>query len=161
MSPWARWIFMVSSHRFLTFVRALMTFCSKKLTPPSGFYCFCLKPEPVLEEIAMERLLVSYLILKCNLRPINFFCFVALHVCFSHQSSESCKNCGQYKVRYYTRQVSYWSLKHLRSTTFCLPMYFLILTLYHLLDCRCVQSDEGQTLFNECKGCGHNWSENS
>jgi cytochrome c2 len=22
-------------------------------------------------------------------------------------------------------------------------------------------ADEGQTVFNECKGCGHNWAENS
>jgi hypothetical protein len=54
-----------------------MKFCSKKLTPPSGFYCCCLKPELVLEEIAMERPLVSCLILKCNLRIIIFFLSVS------------------------------------------------------------------------------------
>jgi hypothetical protein len=53
----------------------------------------------------MERPLVSYLILKCNLSLIIFF--GALHICFSLQSSEPCKNCGKYQVRYYTRQVSY------------------------------------------------------
>ncbi|KAK3146302.1 hypothetical protein QOZ80_3BG0264300 [Eleusine coracana subsp. coracana] len=111
MASWKSFDFL-----FCNLCGTLLTFPSVKgaICPLCGFkrkakeiegkqtrYSFAPELEPVLEEIAMER-------------PL---------------STEPCRECGKYQVRYYTRQM--------RS------------------------ADEGQTVFNECKACGHHWADNT
>ncbi|TVU45415.1 hypothetical protein EJB05_04902 [Eragrostis curvula] len=74
---------------------------AKEIAGKETWYSVDVEVESALEEVAMERPLLS----------------------------TPCPKCGQLKVRYYSRQM--------RS------------------------ADEGQTVFNECGGCGHNWSENT